>query len=70
MIASARDGDIGAVFGVGFPPFLGGPFMFIDSVGAKEVVAKMERMQKLHGDQFAPPELLLEHAASGRPFHN
>jgi len=70
VIASARDGDIGAVVGVGVPPFLGGPVMYIDSVGAKEVVAKMERMQALHGDQFAPPELLLEHAASGKPFHS
>jgi len=70
VIDSARDGDIGAVFGVGFPPFLGGPFMYIDAVGAKEVVAKMERMQQLHGEQFAPPPLLLEHAASGKPFHS
>jgi len=69
VIASARDGDIGAVFGVGFPPFLGGPFMYIDAVGAKEVVAKMQRLQAVHGDQFAPPPLLLEHAAAGKPFH-
>ena len=44
--------------------------MYVDSVGAKEVVAKMERLQDLHGDQFAPPELLKEHAASGKPFHS
>lgn len=69
VIASARDGDIGAVFGVGFPPFIGGPFMFIDSQGAKEVVAKMQKLQALHGDQFKPPELLLEYAASGKLFH-
>ena len=69
VIASARDGDIGAVFGVGFPPFLGGPFMYVDAVGAKEVVARMEALQKAHGDQFAPPQLLLDHAASGKPFH-
>jgi len=70
VIETARDGDIGAVFGVGFPPFLGGPFMYLDAIGAKAAVEKMERLQELHGDQFAPPPLLLEHAASGKPFHS
>lgn len=30
VIQSARDGDIGAIFGIGFPPFLGGPFHYMD----------------------------------------
>ena len=44
--------------------------MYVDAVGAKEVVAKMERLQAIHGEQLAPPPLLLEHAASGKPFHS
>jgi enoyl-CoA hydratase/long-chain 3-hydroxyacyl-CoA dehydrogenase len=68
IIASASDGDIGAVFGIGFPPFLGGPFMWIDTLGAATVVEKMERLRSEHGEMFAPPQLLLDHAASGKPF--
>ena len=69
VIETAREGDIGAVFGVGFPPFLGGPFMYVDTVGAKTVVAAMDRLAAQHGEQFAPPELLKKHADEGKPFH-
>ena len=37
IIASARDGDIGAIFGIGFPPFIGGPFRYIDAMGANHI---------------------------------
>ena len=69
VIASPRDGDIGAVFGVGFPPFLGGPFMHVDTVGAQIVVDKMKALEQEHGPQFEPPQMLLDMAASGKKFH-
>lgn len=69
VIASPRDGDIGAVFGVGFPPFLGGPFMYVDTVGAQTVVDKMKALEQEHGPQFEPPQMLLDMAASGKKFH-
>jgi 3-hydroxyacyl-CoA dehydrogenase len=69
VIASPRDGDIGAVFGIGFPPFLGGPFMYIDRVGAGTVVDKMKTLQAEHGDQFEPPQMLVDMAKSGKLFH-
>ncbi len=43
VIRSARDGDIGAVFGIGFPPFLGGPFRYMDALGPGEMVATLQR---------------------------
>jgi enoyl-CoA hydratase/long-chain 3-hydroxyacyl-CoA dehydrogenase len=69
VVASPKMADIGAVFGVGFPPFLGGPFMWIDKVGAQTVVDKMEALRQEHGDRFAPPQLLVDHAKGGKLFH-
>lgn len=62
VIRSARDGDIGAVFGIGFPPFLGGPFRYMDSLGAGEVVAVLQRLASLYGPRFTPCDTLLQMA--------
>ncbi|QZX96733.1 fatty acid oxidation complex subunit alpha FadJ [Pantoea alfalfae] len=62
VIRCARDGDIGAVFGIGFPPFLGGPFHYMDKLGAAEVVDRLTRLTQQHGDRFTPCEALVEAA--------
>lgn len=68
IIRSARDGDIGAVFGIGFPPFLGGPFRYMDSLGAGEVVAALQRLTTQYGSRFTPCEQLLQMAERGERF--
>ena len=68
VIRSARDGDIGAVFGIGFPPFLGGPFRYMDSRGAGDVVAVLKRLTSLYGPRFSPCEPLLQMAEQGVTF--
>jgi 3-hydroxyacyl-CoA dehydrogenase/enoyl-CoA hydratase/3-hydroxybutyryl-CoA epimerase len=68
VIRNARDGDIGAVFGIGFPPFLGGPFRYMDSVGAGEVVAILQRLAVQYGPRFTPCETLLQMADQGLRF--
>jgi len=70
ILRSARDGDVGAVFGLGFPPFRGGPFRWVDTLGAKEVLARMERLRERHGARFEPAPLLVEHGRSGAPFRS
>jgi 3-hydroxyacyl-CoA dehydrogenase / enoyl-CoA hydratase / 3-hydroxybutyryl-CoA epimerase len=68
ILRSARDGDVGAVFGLGFPPFRGGPFRYIDAVGAREIVRRLEEYEKAHGVRFRPAPLLLDMARENRVF--
>lgn len=69
IIRSARDGDIGAIFGIGFSPFLGGPFRYMDQYGIKALVAKMNEFSAKYGDRFAPCEGLVKRAESGEKFY-
>jgi 3-hydroxyacyl-CoA dehydrogenase/enoyl-CoA hydratase/3-hydroxybutyryl-CoA epimerase len=69
ILRSARDGDIGAIFGLGFPPFRGGPFRYVDTVGAKEIVRRMQRLRDRHGNRFAPAPVLVDMAESGKTFY-
>ena len=69
ILRTPRDGDIGAVFGLGFPPFRGGPFRYADTLGAAQVVERLRRLQDRFGLRFAPAPKLLELAASGGKFH-
>lgn len=68
VVGSVRDGDIGAVFGIGFPPFLGGPFRYMDTTGIASIVAQLEQLRARYGERFAPCALLLEMAAHNRSF--
>ncbi len=68
VLRSARDGDIGAVFGLGWPPFRGGPFRYADSLGAKTIVERLRRYEEKLGLRFKPAPLLVEMAASGATF--
>jgi 3-hydroxyacyl-CoA dehydrogenase/enoyl-CoA hydratase/3-hydroxybutyryl-CoA epimerase len=69
ILRSPRDGDVGAIFGLGFPPFLGGPFRHLDRIGAKPAVATLERLREQHGPRFEPAPMLNEMAREGRSFH-
>jgi 3-hydroxyacyl-CoA dehydrogenase / enoyl-CoA hydratase / 3-hydroxybutyryl-CoA epimerase len=69
ILRSPRDGDVGAVFGIGFPPFRGGPFRYVDSVGANEIVERMEDLNVRFDPRFRPAELLLDMARDRRTFY-
>ncbi|KAL2309362.1 hypothetical protein Nmel_005558 [Mimus melanotis] len=70
ILSNPLEGDIGAVFGLGFPPCLGGPFRFADSYGARQLVDRLRKYEAVYGSQFTPCQLLLDHANSpGKKFH-
>jgi 3-hydroxyacyl-CoA dehydrogenase / enoyl-CoA hydratase / 3-hydroxybutyryl-CoA epimerase len=69
IIASARDGDIGAIFGIGFPPFLGGPFRYIDQLGAANLVAQLRNLESRFGSRFTPAPLLVTMAEQQQRFY-
>ncbi|MEQ9496429.1 MAG: fatty acid oxidation complex subunit alpha FadJ [Deltaproteobacteria bacterium] len=70
ILRHPRDGDIGAIFGLGFPPFTGGPFRYADALGPAELLRRLRALEEQHGKRFAPPALLVERAKSGRRFHD
>ncbi|WP_111976578.1 fatty acid oxidation complex subunit alpha FadJ [Algibacillus agarilyticus] len=69
IIRNARDGDIGAIFGIGFPPFLGGPFRYIDALGAEHVVSRLAHFESRFGSRFTPCDSLLQMAEENKTFY-
>ncbi|MCF6289359.1 MAG: 3-hydroxyacyl-CoA dehydrogenase NAD-binding domain-containing protein [Proteobacteria bacterium] len=68
IISSASDGDLAAILGLGFPPFTGGPFSFINSQGASMVLELMNDLHSRLGVRFKPADILVEHAKDNKIF--
>ena len=70
VLNSPVDGNIGAVFGLGFPPFRGGPFRFIDSYGADNLLDKINLFRDKYGNHFEPAPMLVDYAKdTSKRFH-
>jgi 3-hydroxyacyl-CoA dehydrogenase/enoyl-CoA hydratase/3-hydroxybutyryl-CoA epimerase len=54
IVASKDDGDAGAVFGLGFPPFLGGPFHHLAARGPDRLLERLRTLQARNGERFLP----------------
>ncbi|MCH2058588.1 MAG: fatty acid oxidation complex subunit alpha FadJ [Thalassotalea sp.] len=66
IVRNARDGDIGSIFGIGFPPFLGGPYRYIDEVGATNIVSQLNQWANQYGDRYKPCDALVAMAENGK----
>lgn len=67
VVAKASHLDLAMLMGTGFPPSRGGPLHYAQSLGLPTVVDRLKRLEAAHGSRFAPAEMLVEHARSGRP---
>jgi len=70
VVHNPRDGDLAAIFGIGFPPFRGGPLRYADDLGAARVVADLERLADRHGPRFKPCEVLEDQSRRHAKFYS
>jgi 3-hydroxyacyl-CoA dehydrogenase / enoyl-CoA hydratase / 3-hydroxybutyryl-CoA epimerase len=69
ILRNVRDGDVGAVFGIGFPPFRGGPFRYADTVGVASIVRQLQELNTRNPPRFEAAELLVDMAKAGETFY-
>jgi len=69
VLTDIREGDVGAILGWGFMPWSGGPFSWLDILGAGRALEICDALEASHGPRFAPPALLRETAARGDTFY-
>ncbi|PFG45749.1 short chain enoyl-CoA hydratase /3-hydroxyacyl-CoA dehydrogenase [Vibrio sp. ES.051] len=69
IIASPQEADMALVYGLGFPPFRGGVFRYLDSVGIAEFVKMAEQYSQL-GAMYQAPQTLIDMAAKGESFYD
>lgn len=69
ILKSPNDGDLGAILGLGFPPFTGGPFRYLDAVGIQNVVDTMNMFADKIDVRFKPSPILVDYAKTGKSFY-
>ncbi|MCR8723139.1 3-hydroxyacyl-CoA dehydrogenase NAD-binding domain-containing protein [Frigidibacter sp. ROC022] len=69
VLTDIREGDVGAILGWGFMPWSGGPFSWLDRIGAARAVQICEGLEARHGARFAAPELLRDLAGAEETFY-
>lgn len=69
VLTDIREGDVGAILGWGFAPWSGGPFAWLDIIGAARAVEICDTLTATHGARFTAPKMLRDMAARGEGFY-
>lgn len=69
VLEDIREGDVGAILGWGFAPWSGGPFSWLDIIGAPYAAERCDALAEQFGERFATPALLREMADKGQSFY-
>ena len=69
VLTDIREGDVGAILGWGFAPWSGGPFSWLDMIGAARAVEICDGLTAVYGARFETPALLRDMAAKGQTFY-
>jgi 3-hydroxyacyl-CoA dehydrogenase/enoyl-CoA hydratase/3-hydroxybutyryl-CoA epimerase len=69
VLEDIREGDVGAILGWGFAPWSGGPFSWLDIIGAPYAAERCDQLTEKFGDRFKCPDLLREMADKGQTFY-
>lgn len=69
VLTDIREGDVGAILGWGFAPWSGGPFSWLDIIGAPRAVEICDGLAADFGPRFATPHSLRDMAAKGTGFY-
>ena len=69
VVTDPADADVGAILGWGFAPWSGGPFSWLDIIGAARAVEICRGLTAQFGHRFEAPALLRDIAAKGDTFY-
>ncbi|SMO96085.1 3-hydroxyacyl-CoA dehydrogenase / enoyl-CoA hydratase / 3-hydroxybutyryl-CoA epimerase [Thalassovita litoralis] len=69
VVEDIREGDVGAILAWGFAPWTGGPYSWLDMLGAEYAAERCDELEAAYGERFKCPELLRDMAAKGQSFY-
>ncbi len=69
VLEDIREGDVGAILGWGFAPWSGGPFSWLDIIGAGKAIEICDHLTATYGERFSTPDLLRDMSKEGDTFY-